>query len=155
MEVHNEAILTKLMNDCLGVKPTGNNSANVEQESIDDFIRLFADYFYSFLTVDVDKRDRNIEFKYNSTTKYFLFGINCINEGVDAGALEAVLPFMADRLIKNNTLSAQETLEIKLLEKLILIMQQFDVKCFSCFINQLCSPNIYSDIKRKFKEKWN
>jgi len=130
----------------------GENSTNIDQVNVDDFIILLADYFYSFLTVSVYERNTNLNFKSINTKNIFDFGINCINQGLANNVIEAVLPFISYKIIQDKQLSNQEILEIKLLEKLILMIQRADVNEFLSFINYLCSTDTYSQIALKFSQ---
>lgn len=130
----------------------GENVKNIDQANVDDFIILIADYFYSVLTVNVDERNINLNFKSMNTKKIFDFGINCINQGIANDVIEAVLPFISYNIIQDKQLSNQEILEIKLLEKLILMIQRANVKEFLSFINYLCSSDTYSLIHFKFSQ---
>jgi hypothetical protein len=130
----------------------GDNLKYIEQADIDDFISLIADYLYTVLTVNVDERNTNLNFKNMNTKKVFDFGINCINQGISSDVIEAVLPFISYNIIQDKQLPNQEILEINLLEKLILIIQKADVEQFLLFINHLCSSDTYSVINYKFSQ---
>ena len=129
-----------------------DNSTNINQANVDDFIILIADYLYSVLTVNVNERNTNLNFKSMNTKKIFDFGINCINQGIADNVIQAVIPFISHNIIQDKQLSNQEILEIKLLEKLILMIQKAGVKEFLEFINYLCSSDIYSQIALKFSQ---
>jgi len=131
----------------------GNEFAKIKQKNIDDFMEIVADYFYETLTTDVDKRQRNFSFKSKDTKSYFELGMDCIESGTNNVLLEMILSFVADTIIKEKSLTFQELFEIKILEKLILIIQQGDYKLFLLITNQLCSSEISSGIERKFAEK--
>jgi hypothetical protein len=145
-----ERFQIKALKKCLREIFTENEHVNIEQENIDDFIVILADYFLSCVTIDVDKRQRNFNFKNQDTKAYFELGMNCIESGTNNIVLEMILSFVADSIIRQKSLTFQELFEIKVLEKLILIMQQFDVKQFLLITNQLCSTETSSGIEQKF-----
>jgi len=141
-----DRVLINIINEFLGDKEI------IAEKDIDDFIIMAADYFYAFLTEDMYKRDRNKNFKNMNTKRIFDFGVRCMDEGINCDVLEVVLPVISHDALQNGNLTNQEIMEIKLMEKLLLLIQKGAVKEFLIFINYVCSSGVYSLIYQKFSK---
>jgi hypothetical protein len=147
----NKLIIDKI-NEFLANTTVNKFEETIKQPLLDEFIKEVSDYFYSLLTIDVTERNRKFTFKNKYTKYYFEFGVSCIENGIYYDLLDSILHYLSNILNKNNLLSCQESLEIKLLEKLLIIIQKADTKEYLIIINYLCSPDVYYEISSKLTQ---
>jgi hypothetical protein len=130
-----------------------NNKNEIKQSGIDCFFDTISEFFFIYMSLGLlafNPKDINLENKY--TKMYFISGFNCIKNGVDPITLEIILSYLTLATIKNKSVSQQELLEIKLLEKIFKIIDQFNIKEYISIAINFCSSDQFNKIEKLFKE---
>jgi hypothetical protein len=99
----------------------------------------------------VDSKDINL---INAHTKdYFITAFTFLQHGIDNNAVIVLLEYLSALVLKkSDDISPQELLEIKILEKIIPMIQRFEIKNYLNTISNLCSGQFLYEIKNKFSK---
>jgi hypothetical protein len=117
------------------------------QEELDVFIIEIAHFFAAaFKTAFFHVSYRNVTLKSPRVKEYFVTGFESVTSGREEICLRTQLETLSAAVIKEETVSVSEILQLKLLENIIPMIQRHDVKGFIIFAAQFCSRQLASDV---------
>ena len=123
-----------------------NNALNEQKEAIDSgeievFVQILAKAMFEAVSKGLVSLDHKaVKFNGTYTKEYFITGVTLLREGIDSNAVIIALECLSTVIFKTaSDITATEILEIKILEKVLPMIQQGDIKSFFDTIRIFCS----------------
>jgi hypothetical protein len=113
---------------------------------LDDFCTILSEFILEALNKGFSQVDCDtIKFTGKYTKEYFITGFNLLQNGISNEAVIAALEFLTAFIFKTaDDISANEMLEISILERALPMIQRFDIKDYLYMIESFSSgQNVY------------
>jgi hypothetical protein len=126
----------------------------LQPEKIEIFCMTLADFILKALSIGFCQLDSNtINFTNKYSKDYFITGFNLLQNGIHYNTVIVSLDFLSTFISKTaNDITANELLEINILETVLPMIQRFDIKNYLYTITNFCSGQSNYKLFEMYKE---